>query len=68
MKKYNILATMDFTFAPQIGLVAVWESYSGESYESIQVEVPDEWATVLELSLNQDDNVVVYDEVLTSEA
>lgn len=61
MKKYNTLATMDFTFAPQIRSVAVWESHSEESYQSIQVEVQDEWATVLELSLDQDDNVMEYD-------
>jgi hypothetical protein len=66
MKTYNILANMQFQLAPQIANVAEWKSDNGEYTEdpnqSVRVIIPDEYATVLELSLNADDNVLNYDE------
>lgn len=66
MKTYNILANMEFHLAPQIAAVAVIDSdygeYTEDPYQSVRVIVPDEFAKVLELSLNADDNVIEYAE------
>jgi hypothetical protein len=66
MKTYDILATMQFQLAPQIAAVAEIDSDNGEYTEdgnqSVRVIIPAEYATVLELSLNADDNVLNYNE------
>lgn len=66
MKTYNILANINFVLAPQIAHVAEIDSdygaYTEDDNQSVTVSVPDEYAIVLEFSLNADDNVINYDE------
>lgn len=66
MKIYNILANQDFVLAPQVAKVAEISSdygaYTEDPHQSVRVVISDNWAGVLERSLNADDNVIEYAE------